>query len=124
MTTLEKLSQWANIRGIDEQPFDNASFTVNIIEELAELNEAVKDRSVPEVIDAIADIMVFCNSELTKLVTCTDSVLRETHKEINSRVGSWSEEHGKWMKDTSAEARAGWLKANYEPFIKKDIYAE
>jgi len=40
---------------------------------------------------------------------CMDEVM----KEINSRVGSYSEEHKKWLKDKSPEAQANWYKADF-----------
>lgn len=40
--------------------------------------------------------------------------MHETVKEISSRRGAWSEEKGKWIKDTSEEARKMWYKANYK----------
>ena len=39
--------------------------------------------------------------------------MHETIKEISSRRGAWSEEKGKWIKDTSEEAKKLWYKANY-----------
>lgn len=39
--------------------------------------------------------------------------LLETIKELNSRSGSWSDKEGKWVKDTTPEARAKWYKADY-----------
>lgn len=40
--------------------------------------------------------------------------MHETVKEIASRRGAWSEEKGKWIKDTSEEAKKMWYKANYK----------
>ena len=39
--------------------------------------------------------------------------MHETVKEISSRRGAWSEEKGKWIKDTSKEAQKLWYKADY-----------
>ena len=39
--------------------------------------------------------------------------MHETIKEISSRRGAWSEEKGKWIKDTSKEAQKLWYKADY-----------
>lgn len=38
----------------------------------------------------------------------------ETIKEISSRTGAYNAEVGKWIKDTSEEAKAKWYTANYE----------
>ncbi|WP_086333950.1 hypothetical protein [Campylobacter vicugnae] len=40
--------------------------------------------------------------------------LHETVKEISSRTGHWDKEKGKWIKNTSEEAKKMWYKANYK----------
>jgi len=117
---LQLLKQWAIDRGINSQPPNPAAFTVNIVEELAELNEASKKSDWNGMIDAIADIMVFCSSELTQYQLDAEEVLLETHREINSRIGAWSQEYGKWMKDTSPEAKANWYSADYTRLLGKE----
>lgn len=45
---------------------------------------------------------------------CPDIAMQETIKEISSRTGRYDENIGKWVKDTSPEAKAKWYKADYE----------
>lgn len=40
--------------------------------------------------------------------------MHETVKEISSRIGAWDKEKGKWIKDTSEEAKKMWYKADYK----------
>ena len=44
--------------------------------------------------------------------------MTETLKEIHSRTGSYDETIGKWVKDTSEEAKSKWYKANYDNALK------
>lgn len=39
--------------------------------------------------------------------------MKETIKEISSRTGKFDESIGKWIKDTSNEAKSKWYKADY-----------
>ena len=112
--TLEKFIDWANERGIDKMLPSRNGYTANTVEELGEWQKAWDDKDTHEMIDALADIVVFSCTELVKLGYNPDKVLQETYKEINSRIGSWNTADDKWKKDTSPEAKAKWYKANYE----------
>ena len=43
----------------------------------------------------------------------TFKALGETFREIESRTGKYDERIGKWVKDTSEQAKAKWYKADY-----------
>ena len=45
--------------------------------------------------------------------------MMETIKEISSRTGAWDENIGKWVKDTSDEAKSKWYAADYSKAEKK-----
>ena len=63
-------------------------------------------------IDALADCIVFCSTEMMKLQYDPSKVLEEVAKEINSRTGEIT--NGKFEKDLSDEAKAKWYKANFD----------
>jgi len=63
------------------------------------------------IIDALNDQVVFPMGEQMKLGYDPDLALAETAKEINSRIGSFSD--GKFHKDKSEEAQALWYEADY-----------
>jgi len=113
MDILKKIEQWGDERDITTQRHNTNGFISNIVEELAELKAADKADDINERIDAINDIIIFCITELPKLGVTANETLPECYKEINSRVGSWSEELQKWQKDKSPEAQANWYKAKY-----------
>jgi len=117
MTITQRIAEWGIERGINSNKPDFRDYTVNIIEELNELAVANKNCDLNEMIDAIADIIVFSITELTKYKGNPDAILEETLKEISSRTGAFNADYGKWMKDTSPEAKAKWYKANYLPLI-------
>lgn len=48
-------------------------------------------------------------------------VFDEVLKVIESRVGAWSDVHGKWMKDTSPEAQAHWYTPDYSKCKLKGV---
>lgn len=45
--------------------------------------------------------------------------MNETLKEIHSRIGKYDETLGKWVKDTSEEAKSKWYKADYSKALYK-----
>ena len=112
MTISDRLRAWSISRGIAKQEPNRNAFVANITEELGEYLEAFKKGNEDEVVDAIADIRVFCATELVKMGYNIDRVDEEVLQVIESRTGEWNEEMGKFIKDTSEEAKAGW----YEPF--------
>jgi len=114
MSIIQKIVEWGANRGIIQQKPDTNGFIANIVEELAELLEANKQDDWQGKVDAINDIMVFCMTELPKYKVDPERSLEETYKEINSRTGAWSDDHQKWMKLKTPEAKALWYTAVYE----------
>lgn len=58
-------------------------------------------------------IIHYCCERLFTLGYDPYLCMLETIKEISSRTGSYDESIGKWVKDTSDEAKAKWYKADY-----------
>ena len=113
MNIIQKLVEWGAERGIIQQKPDTSGFISNIVEELAELKAATQANDWQGQVDAIDDIIVFCMTELPKYGANPERSLEETYKEINSRTGAWSDEHQKWMKFKTPEAKALWYTAVY-----------
>lgn len=109
----EKLIDWSTERGIDKLESKRNDYIGNVVEELAEWQEGWNIDSEHEKIDALADIVVFSMTEMIKLGYHPDLVLLEVHREIASRTGAYSEEHGKWKKFTDEEAVSKWYKADF-----------
>jgi len=139
---INEIERFAKDRGIDKMKHSGLNYATNVVEELLELLgydvpkenrslltehfaslvETLNQQQVTikstskvdnhDIIDAIADIIVFSVTELQKLKVSTEAVLHEVAKEINSRRGSIIS--GKFEKDLSAEAKKNWYKADYE----------
>jgi|SaaInl8_150m_RNA_FD_contig_31_2283353_length_892_multi_8_in_0_out_0_1 hypothetical protein len=183
MDIWEKLTKWSTDRSLDKMEYNRNGFCTNIAEERYELLLGVQDDDANEIVDAICDIIVFSNTELSKFGTMYSSCdmeniigameheygvciaydlyltsvigklidtddeeeqivllldiislslealsyiahpalcLEECHKEINSRTGAWSDEHKKWKKFTTEEAKSLWYKADYTNYLKVD----
>ena len=114
MNIFNRLRAWTISRGIAKQEPNRNAFCANITEELGEYLEAFKRGDENEIIDAIADIRVFCATELVKMGYDIELVDDEVLKVIESRVGEWDEVNNKFQKDTSLEAKLNW----YEPVYK------
>lgn len=115
MNVFNRLRAWAISRGISEQQPDRNGFVANITEELGEYLDAFKNSDEDGIVDAIADIRVFCATELVKMGYDIEMVDSEVTKVIESRIGEWDETNNKFQKDTSEEAKANW----YEPCYRK-----
>ena len=113
MTISDRLRAWSISRGIAKQEPNRNAFVANITEELGEYLEAFKKGDEDEVVDAIADIRVFCATELVKMGYNIDKVDEEVLQVIESRTGEWNEEMGKFIKDQSEEAKANWYEPDY-----------
>jgi len=87
------------------------SFVVNFITKVLEKEDVELTENKDEVVDAYADIVVFCVGAIMKLGYKPECVLKEVAKEINSRTGEIVD--GKFQKDTSPEAKAKWYKADF-----------
>lgn len=134
MNQIEQIVNWQKERLLDKQKFDLQTELTNIVEEIWEMfgHAAARSRAKndvanlfecaklygleqaedEELADAFADIIVFSVGALLKLGYCPACVIAQTLQEINSRTGKI--ENGKWVKDTSKEAKAKWYKADFK----------
>ncbi len=134
MSQIAQIANWQKERGLDTQEFNLQTELTNIVEEIFEMfdhpearqragsdvenlilymqmhgNEIAKKEQLA---DAFTDIIVFSVGALLKLGYCPECVMDEVIKEINSRTGKMID--GKWVKDTSEEARAKWHEADFK----------
>lgn len=63
--------------------------------------------------DKYLAILYYCHKTAFTLGYSYVDCMNETIKEISSRVGAWNESIGKFVKDTSDEAKSKWYKADY-----------
>jgi len=178
---IDRLKMWSDNCGITEQKPNRIDYVGNVVGELGEFYDAVRDNDENEIVDAIADIIVFSITEIfkayvnypvisavyeddehyveliqtiqnygyntnrnmfiylvtkeigsennsyqylfntvqlcyTKLVVMgydIRKVMNEVVLVLESRVGEWDDDLGKWIKDTSPEAKANWYKPDY-----------
>lgn len=120
MDMFEKIIEWNRERGLLEKGFNHEKETSFIIEELLEstgnynsINAREKAEQYAkeitsdvnskdhEVIDALADIIVFATGGIAKLGYNPSAVMNEVYKEINSRTGTLID--GKYVKDPNAK---------------------
>lgn len=120
MNMFEKIVQWNTERGLIERGFNHTKEASFIIEELLEstgnydsisarekaekiANEitAGSKGNNEEVIDALADIIVFATGGIAKLGYNPSAVMDEVFQEINSRTGTLVD--GKFVKDLNAK---------------------
>lgn len=113
MNIFSRLRAWSNERGITKQQPDRNGFCSNITEELGEYLDAFKNSDVDGVVDAIADIRVFCATELVKMGYDIEKVDNEVLLVVESRIGEWDETNNKFQKNMSKEAKANWYTPEY-----------
>jgi predicted HAD superfamily Cof-like phosphohydrolase len=136
MNPIKEIKRFQKDRLLDKQDFIHKVEVMHILEELLETigyeslyaRQKAEDiyekyfrfepREKKELVDAYADIIVFAIGSIMKLGYEPECVLNEVAKEINSRVGSIID--GKFVKDTSEEAKKNWYKANYDRCLNKD----
>ena len=111
MENSARLRAWAIDRHIAEQEPNRNGFNANIVEELGEYLEATKLCDEKEIVDSIADIRVFCATELVKMGYNIDLVDSEVLEVIESRTGEWCDVQNKFMKDMSKKDE--WHIADY-----------
>ncbi len=118
MDMFTKIEKWNEERGLLGKGFDHTREASFIIEELLESTGAydsvtARDRAIeyakeiinevnstPEqIVDALADIIVFATGAIAKNGYSPSLVMDEVFKEIDSRKGTLVE--GKFVKDTS-----------------------
>ncbi len=111
MCPLDEIVKWNVERRLDTfyAPFEHSMLT----EELQEFLMAYSEQDEHEMVDALCDIIVVAAGSLYKLGYNPRKALSETTKEINSRVGSYDEDVGKWKKDPNQDPDTLY-KANYE----------
>ncbi len=136
MNVLNELMRFQMDRKLHLNEYDWSTEATNIVEELLEA-VGINDRNVallsvgdmqlrirekvqaglvvaptvPDQVDAFADVIVFATGAIAKLGYDPELVLGEVAKEINSREGKIID--GKFTKDKSPEAKAKWYKANF-----------
>ena len=136
---IKKLREWRKDRHLKLQ--DHKVYIENIYEELLEayytkdfiqevkqefkenlLQDDIKVSSEHEVVDSIADIIVFSINQLELMGYDANKVMNETIKEISSRNQDkvqqeiwlqWGFDGTKWQKDLSQDANTLY-KANYQ----------
>lgn len=128
---INRIVKWNKDRLLDKQEFDLRVETINIIEELIEINytslKSDKARALANqiygfinsseqmdkdnVIDGLCDIVVYAIGSMYKLGYEPNECMDETLKEIETRTGSIID--GKFIKDKSREAKTKWYKADY-----------
>ena len=129
MDPIQGIKQWQIDRGLASMPYEPRREIQNIVEELLEgigrhddkvtewsangifMHEnIIEPPTEEEVVDSIADQIVFNIGSLLKLNYEPRLVLKETLKEINSRGGSMGI-NGKWIKKiTGKEYKADYSK--------------
>jgi len=112
------LAQWREERGLTTPQITIATngkpAIINMLqEELNELTSALVINDENEIIDALADLIVLSANHIGQMGYDLDLVMKETLKEISSRVGSINTVTGKWEKDKSPSAQANWYTADY-----------
>ncbi len=135
LNTFERLKGWSDSRGISQQALPQqdyglasevllevhsrlqnrgvSGYILNKLEELEEYAIAMHGGHENDVIDAIADSMVFDSTELVKMGYDIEKTTDEVLKVVESRTGKWDESLGKFMKDKSPEAQARWYNPDY-----------
>jgi len=87
---------------------ENYIFEMNYL-----LYKFLEAKTPEEEFEAMKNMFVTSGREVEMLGYDFSKCMDEVMKEINSRVGSYSEEHKKWLKDKSPEAQANWYKADF-----------
>ena len=133
--TFDRIKVWSRTRGISQQKVATnnwivtvdllkgqhelfkslkiSGYVLNKIEELTEYAEAMRVGDMNEAVDAICDSTIFDMTELDKMGFDNEPCIDEALKVVESRTGSWDDKLGKFVKDTSPEAKARWYKHDY-----------
>jgi hypothetical protein len=134
-SVLAGIVEWNKERGLLKKDVNIEMETSFIVEELLEMQTAMKSDEAREVakdyaedlaslaqgyqptphqvVDAACDIIVFATGIIAKMGYNPDLAMDEVLKEINSRVGG-PDGTGKWVKDKSPEAQANWYTADFK----------
>ena len=111
MNLFRELENWLKERKLDEVKYNHLKLIGQLTEEIC---EGIQKPSKHESIDWRCDCIVFLINSLTQDGYDAEKCLNETLLEIKSRTGHYDESIGKFVKDTSDEAKAKWYKANYD----------
>lgn len=128
MDIFQRIVKWNEDRGLIERGFDHSKEVSFIVEEILEstgnfdsisarekamvyANEMVGDSngSEEQVVDAMADVIVFATGAIAKNGYDPSKVMEEVYKEINSRTGKLID--GKFVKDQDAKLYEADLKS-------------
>ena len=101
MCPLEEIVRWNEERRLTA--FSAPAEYAMLLEELQEFYVGYSNSDNAEMVDALCDIMVLATGALYKLGYDPQAALLETTKEINSRVGAFDEDSGKWKKDPNQD---------------------
>jgi len=138
-SVIRNIENWQRERLLDKQQYNALNEATNIIEELLEgfgyntpknkrselranvsdmlatlvsrLNLEHKEPTYEDRLDSIVDQIVFSIGSIMKLGYDPVCALNEVYREINSRTGVIID--CKFQKDTSKEAKAKWVSADY-----------
>ncbi len=106
----DKINDWADERGLTNNPWDKSAQASFIAEELSEFLRAKDDN---QEIDALCDMIVFAANAIKNKGYDPNIAMDETLKEISSRTGAFNEATGKWEKFKTQEAMELWYAADY-----------
>ncbi len=108
---LSRIEQFNVERGMldGDNPFRLDTAYNMLREELLEFSDAGNEGDVPNMVDALNDLIVVATGEILKLGFSPRRTLDETLKEIEDRTGAINPVTGKWQK----KLRGNEYKANY-----------
>lgn len=101
MCPLDEIVQWNEERRLNR--FAGTAEYKMLDEELQEFYVAYSAGDETEMVDALCDIIVVAAGALHKLGYDPKKAMKETTKEISSRVGAFDESVGKWKKDPNQD---------------------
>lgn len=101
MCPLDEIVKWNEERQLVN--FDATAEHTMLYDELAEFYTAYAEENEHEMVDALCDIIVVAAGALHKLGYDPKKAMKETVKEISSRVGAFDELAGKWKKDPNQD---------------------
>lgn len=133
MNIFNDLYNWREERRLNRATLRHDLIYINILEEVLEgiapsmrkqdvrvvaslIFRKYADEEVYEhdIIDSLFDIGIYSINGIREMGYEPELVYKEGFKEIDSRVGEWSDIEGKWVKDTSEYAKSKWYKADFK----------
>jgi len=100
-----------------EEPEDtsNSKFVADVVRLLGVINEYNFDY-------ILRDILALTFAKKITMGYYPLKVMDEVIKVVESRIGEWNDEVGKFIKDTSPEAQAKWYVPNYKECLVWKLY--